>query len=291
MKGLVLSMNNFCIITNIDKDKDYKTTKLIQKYLIEMGKNCKIARVDEQCAFSEEHTDTSWIDENTDLVIVLGGDGTIIRAATDLYEKQIPLLGINLGTLGFLAEIEKQDIIPAMESLLQNQSCIQERMMICGAVTCDNKPVLIDYALNDIVIGRSGFSRIISVSVYVNDILVDTYHGDGVIIATPTGSTGYNLSAGGPIAAPDSKVMMITPICPHSMSQRSVLVSPDDEIKIVVDTSKKTQKEEAIATFDGRMGMELKAGDMICVKRAEKVAKLIKINQNSFYEILRNKLR
>ena len=102
--------------------------------------------------------------------------------------------------------IKKQDIIPAMDSLLQNQSSVQERMMLCGAVTCDNKPVLVDYALNDIVIGRSGFSRIISVSVYVNDILVDTYHGDGVIVATPTGSTGYNLSAGGPIAAPDSKV-------------------------------------------------------------------------------------
>lgn len=290
MKGLVLSMDNFCIITNCDKDKEYKTTKLIQKYLIEQGKNCKIAKVAEQ-SVCEEHTDISWIDDDTDLVIVLGGDGTIIRAATDLYEKEIPLLGINLGTLGFLAEIEKQDIIPAMESLLRNQSSIQERMMLCGSVICDNQPVLVDYALNDIVIGRSGFSRIISVSVYVNNILVDTYHGDGVIVATPTGSTGYNLSAGGPIAAPDSKVMMITPICPHSMSQRSVLVSPDDEITILIDKSKKTQKEEAIVTFDGRMGVELKAGDMISIKKAEKVAKLIKINQNNFYEILRNKLR
>lgn len=284
-------MNNFCIITNIDKDCDYKTTKLIQEYLISKGKRCIISTEPSTVGTSDDKIDVSWITDDTDCVIVLGGDGTIIRAATDLYTKEIPLLGINLGTLGFLAEIEKQDIIPAIDSLLEEDIQIQKRMMLYGNVSRNNQTMYEDYALNDIVISRSGFSRIICVSVYVNDILVDTYHGDGVIIATPTGSTGYNLSAGGPVAAPSSNVMMITPICPHTMSQRSVLVSSDDEITILIDKSKKTQKEEAIATFDGRMGMELETGDAIRIKRAEKVTKLIKINQKSFYEILRSKLR
>lgn len=284
-------MNNFCIITNIDKDCDYKTTKLIQEYLISKGKRCNISTKRSEVSTNDEEIDVSWITDDTDCVIVLGGDGTIIRAATDLYTKEIPLLGINLGTLGFLAEIEKQDIIPAIDSLLNEDIQIQKRMMLYGNVSRNNQTMYEDYALNDIVISRSGFSRIISVSVYVNDILVDTYHGDGIIIATPTGSTGYNLSAGGPVVAPSSNVIMITPICPHTMSQRSVLVSSDDEIKVLIDKSKKTQKEEAIATFDGRMGMELKTGDEIRIKKAEKVTKLIKINQKSFYEILRSKLR
>lgn len=284
-------MNNFCIITNIDKDCDYKTTKLIQEYLISKGKRCNISTKRSEVGTNDEEIDVSWITDDTDCVIVLGGDGTIIRAATDLYTKEIPLLGINLGTLGFLAEIEKQDIIPAIDSLLNEDIQIQKRMMLYGNVSRNNQTMYEDYALNDIVISRSGFSRIISVSVYVNDILVDTYHGDGIIIATPTGSTGYNLSAGGPVVAPSSNVIMITPICPHTMSQRSVLVSSDDEIKVLIDKSKKTQKEEAIATFDGRMGMELKTGDEIRIKKAEKVTKLIKINQKSFYEILRSKLR
>ncbi len=284
-------MNNFCIITNIDKDCEYKTTKLIQEYLISKGKRCLISTERNTVGTNDEDIDVSWIKDDTDCVIVLGGDGTIIRAATDLYSKEIPLLGINLGTLGFLAEIEKQDIIPALDSLLEEDIEIQKRMMLYGKISRNNQTTYEDYALNDIVISRSGFSRIICVSVYVNDILVDTYHGDGVIIATPTGSTGYNLSAGGPVAAPSSNVLMITPICPHTMSQRSILVSSDDEITVLIDKSKKTQKEEAIATFDGRMAMELKAGDEIRIKRAEKVTKLIKINQKSFYEILRSKLK
>lgn len=284
-------MNNFCIITNIDKDNEYKMTKLIQEYLVSKGKRCLIAAECSAVGTDDEETDVSWITDDTDCVIVLGGDGTIIRAATDLCTKEIPILGINLGTLGFLAEIERQDVIPALDSLLEEDIQIQKRMMIQGNITRDDQSMFEDYALNDIVIGRSGFSRIISISVYVNNILVDTYHGDGVIIATPTGSTGYNLSAGGPVVSPSSNVIMITPICPHTMSQRSILVSSDDEITILVDKSKKTQKEEAIATFDGRMGMELKAGDKIHVKKADKVTKLIKINEKSFYEILRSKLR
>lgn len=286
-----MKMDNFCIITNRDKDKSLETTKLVQEYLLGKGKQCRL-KEEAYCLDGKEFVmDTAWIDKSTDCVIVLGGDGTIIRAATDLYEKEIPLLGINLGTLGFLTEIEKQDIIPALTALLNNQYLVKERMMVETSIKRNEQVVYFDHALNDVVIGRNGFSRIISMSVYVNGILVDTYRGDGVIIATPTGSTGYSMSAGGPIAAPDSNVIIITPICSHSMSSRSILVSAEDEVTVTIDKSKKSQKEEAIATVDGRMAMQLNTGDSICVRKADRIAKLIKINQKNFYELLRNKLK
>lgn len=286
-----MKMNNFCIITNKDKDKGFATTKLIREFLLDNGRNCRVGEQCTQSDIEELVRDTAWIDKSTECVIVLGGDGTIIRAATDLYEKQIPILGINLGTLGFLAEIEKQDIIPALTCILENKYVVKERMMVETTVVRNNEEIYTDHALNDVVIGRNGFSRIISISVFVNNILVDTYHGDGVIIATPTGSTGYSMSAGGPIAAPDSDIIIITPICSHSMSSRSILVSSNDEVRVTIDKSKKSQKEEAIATVDGRMALQLNTGDSIFIKKAVNKAKLIKINQKSFYELLRNKLK
>ncbi|HEX3021073.1 MAG TPA: NAD(+)/NADH kinase [Lachnospiraceae bacterium] len=283
-------MDKFCIITNSDKDRKYKVTKLIQDYLLDKGKHCIISPDNRTQQMNQGKTDISWIEDGTDCVIVLGGDGTIIQAAADLAKYDIPLLAINLGTLGFLAEIEKRDILPALDCLIEDRLKIQERMMLLGKVSCDGKEVFEDYALNDIVISRSGFSRIISVNIYVNDELIDTYLGDGVLISTPTGSTGYNLSAGGPVAAPDAKIMMITPICSHSLRQRSIIVSSDDKVVAQIGKSKKTQKEEAIATFDSRSGVDLKTGDIIEIKKANEITKLIKINSKSFYEILRSKL-
>jgi NAD+ kinase len=145
-------------------------------------------------------------------------------------------------------------------------------------------------ALNDVVITRKGFSRIISLGIYVNDDLVDKFKGDGVIISTPTGSTAYNLSAGGPIVTPRAAVMVITPICPHSLSPRSVVVSAEDTIRIVVGKSKKTQEAEAAVSFDGRNEIDLGTNDSIVIKKAEHSTKLIKLNRTGIYEVLRSKL-
>ena len=146
------------------------------------------------------------------------------------------------------------------------------------------------YALNDIVITRKGLSRIISLGIYVNDELIDDYRGDGVIISTPTGSTAYNLSAGGPIITPKADVMVITPICPHSLSLRSVVVSAEDVVKVVVKRSKKTQYDEAIATFDGQTVIDLGTEDEILIKKSQYKTRLIRLNQTGIYEILRSKL-
>lgn len=283
-------MDKFCVITNRDKDENLEVTMKIVDYMKKHNKECVLLRDQSPIEHNYYFTDTSNIPKDCDCAIVLGGDGTIIQAAHDLNGLNIPILGINLGTLGFLAEIEKQNINNALDSMFANQYKIENRMMIEGTIKRDN---LIRYggvALNDIVITRSGFSRIISVSIYVNDELVDQYRGDGVIISTPTGSTGYNLSSGGPVVKPDTSLMIVTPICAHALNSRSIILSSTDRVKVKIGKSKKTQEEEAIATFDGRQAILLQADDEIEIVKSKEETKLVKINQKCFFEILRMKI-
>lgn len=283
-------MNRFCVITNRDKDKDLEITTKIVDYMNKNRKDCILLEGQDPVNCQNRFTDAKAIPEDTECAIVLGGDGTIIQAANDLAEKGIPILGINLGTLGFLAETEKHNIYEALDSLYRDQCSLESRMMLRGNIFSNGKAVYGGIVLNDIVITRSGFSRIISVSIYVNEELVDRYRGDGVIISTPTGSTGYNLSSGGPVVKPDARIMIITPICPHTLNSRSIVVSSEDSVKIKIDESKKTQEEEAIATFDGRMAILLQAKDTIDISKAKEETKLVKINHTSFFDILRTKI-
>jgi NAD+ kinase len=283
-------MNKFCVIANREKDTNLEITKKIVDYMKQNHKDCVLLEGQDPANCQNCFTDSNSIPEDTECAIVLGGDGTIIQAANDLAGKNIPILGINLGTLGFLAEIEKHNIYEALDSLYQDRWSLDSRMMLKGYIYSNGKETYNGIALNDIVITRSGFSRIISVSVFVNDKLVDRYRGDGVIISTPTGSTGYNLSSGGPVVKPDTKAIIITPICPHTLNSRSIVVSSEDNVKIEINESKKTQEDEAIATFDGRMAILLQAKDIIDINKAKEEAKLIKINHTSFFDILRTKI-
>lgn len=284
-------MNNFMIITNKEKDPDFLITKKIVTYIENAGKSVVLSRV----STVQEDSEPLRIPENTDCAIVLGGDGTIIRTANDLMTHNIPILGVNLGTLGFLAEIEVSHVPEALDRLFQDDYRIDNRLRIEGNIQFASdihkkQEDFTDYVLNDVVIARKGFSRIISLGIYVNDELVDNFRGDGVIISTPTGSTAYNLSAGGPIIIPQANVMVITPICPHSLSPRSIVVSAEDTIKVVVGKSKKTQEAEASVTFDGNKAIDLGTDDTIVMKKAQYDTKLIKLNRTGIYEILRSKL-
>ncbi|CRZ33690.1 NAD+ kinase [Herbinix hemicellulosilytica] len=285
-------MDRFLIITNEDKDKDNIITEHISRYIKESGKKAVLANVR-----SLEESKEAYDSLDVECAIVLGGDGTIIRCATHLMNMNIPILGINLGTVGFLAEIEKNHTIDALNKLFADDYVVENRIMLRGElykgnchISSDDKYFYEGYALNDIVITRMGLSRIISMQIFVNDQLIDDYRGDGVIISTPTGSTAYNLSAGGPIIASKADVMVITPICPHSLSPRSVVVSAEDNIMIVIRESKKTQPDEAIATFDGQNVIELGTNDKIIIRKAEHVTKLIRLNNTSLFEVLRSKL-
>lgn len=285
-------MNRFLIITNENKDKDNVFTKQVAEYIEASGRKAILLGTSSLDRINEIYQDS-----DADCAIVLGGDGTLIRCATHLMDMNIPILGINLGTVGFLAEIEKHHINDALNKLFADEYVVENRMMLKGEIHrgTHHMPHLDNgfydgYALNDIVITRKGLSRIISLRIYVNEELVDDYRGDGVIISTPTGSTAYNLSAGGPIITPKANVMVITPICPHSLSPRSIVVSADDTIKIGFRKSKKTQDDEAIATFDGQNVIDIGTEDKIIIKKAEYNTKLIRLNHTSMYEVLRSKL-
>jgi NAD+ kinase len=284
-------MDSFLVITNERKDKENIITKQIADYIKASGRNCTLIS-----AHSLEDNEIS-PDLDAQCAIVLGGDGTLIRCATHLMDYDIPILGINLGTIGFLAEIETHHIKEALDRLFKDDYLLENRMMLRGELLMggkhkppDNNGSFTGYALNDIVITRKGLSRIISLRIYVNEELVDDYRGDGVIISTPTGSTAYNLSAGGPIITPKADVMVITPICPHSLSPRSVVVSSEDIVKVVVRKSKKTQSDEAIATFDGQTVIDLGTDDEILIKKAQYNTRLIRLNRTVMYEVLRSKL-
>ncbi len=285
-------MDRFLVITNERKDKGNVITKQIADYITNSKRKCSLIGTLEL----EDNKVNPAIDAQC--AIVLGGDGTIIRCATHLMDLNLPILGINLGTIGFLAEIEKNHIKEALDRLFNDDYVLENRMMLSGELhlRANNRPsdindgITTGYALNDIVITRKGLSRIISLQIYVNNEMVDDYRGDGVIISTPTGSTAYNLSAGGPIITPKADVMVITPICAHSLSPRSVVVSAEDVVKVIVRRSKKTQYDEAIVTYDGQTVIDMGTEDEILIKKANYNTRLIRLNQTGIYEILRSKL-
>lgn len=281
-------MKRFLIATNFIKDENLILTSKIESYISMHGGSSKkiIGNMDSDTAYRMEE------DEEFDCIIALGGDGTILKVSRDLRELNIPIVGVNLGTLGFLTEIEPEQIFPVIDRLFDDDYEMEERMNICGAVFKEGKkePLCSDVALNDIVVTRAGFSRIIGLKVYVNGKVMDIYEADGVIVSTPTGSTGYNMSAGGPIVSPKTNLMIVTPISPHSLTSKSIVLSSEDEIIIEVLKMRKAQKEEAIVNFDGQPGIQLSAGDRIVIHKAYSTTKMIKLFDVSFYEVLREKI-
>lgn len=276
-------MKKFCIITNVDKDSDFSVTKRIERCIENLGLTSYRAIPGDGCPYG--FVDTSALEPETDCAIVLGGDGTLLHAAKGLSEKNIPILGVNLGTLGFLTEVEPDNFEEALKRLIKGDFLIEEHMMLHAE--SDNSEV--DF-LNDAVIHCSGFSRLIRLQTYVNGIPMQLYSGDGLLVATPTGSTAYNLSAGGPVLSHNSKMTVLTPICPHSLGSRSIVVSESDNIWIEVEKAKKTQTDEAIVTIDGIPFCNLKVGDRLEISSSSKVTKLIRFEKEAFYKVLRNKL-
>lgn len=222
-----------------------------------------------------------------DLIIVVGGDGTILRVARDLACWNVPVLGINLGHKGFLAEIEVDQMERFLEYIALGQYDYQERMMLEARFRRGDKELGHYLALNDIVVARGPFSRIIKVDALINGDFMESYSGDGIIIATPTGSTGYSLSAGGPIVNPVMDLLIITPICPHSLYNRSVIVNEKDSIQLHVDS----RQVQVILTVDGQVRFALEDKDCITISRAEQKVKLVCFHDNSFYHLLHQKLK
>lgn len=274
-------MKHFLIYTNQHKDEGLVLTKRIQQYLLEKGQTCSFR--------TGEPGEQKRI-EDADCVIVLGGDGTMLQAAGAVRGQGIPLVGVNLGTLGYMTEIEPDFLEQALDRLMKKDYIVESRMMLHGrAVSCAGD-VVENYALNDIVISRSGSLQVLHFNVYVNGLFLNDYHADGVIVTTPTGSTGYNLSAGGPIVEPGAKMILLTPICPHTLNQRSIILSPEDEIEIEIPPGRDGGKQMVEASFDGGHAVALSTGDRIRIVKADKTTEFIRLNQVNFLEILHKKL-
>jgi NAD+ kinase len=284
-------MNKFYIITNKLKDPDFARTHEIADYLKGRGAEC-ICQGDSRPSEEQEdylYTNADDIPEDTDAIIVLGGDGTLIRAARDVRGTDIPLLGVNIGTLGFLTDADMTSVYNTLDCCIADNHIIDKRMMLQGEVYRNDELIYENTALNDIVINRCGTLRVIDFDVYVNDEYLNSYTADGVIVSTATGSTAYSLSAGGPIIQPNAKLIMITPICPHTLNKRSIIFGDDDEIVIKMGNNKGTE-EERVATFDGEMVCKMITGDKIVIRKASIVTDLIKTNKMSFLQRIRNKM-
>ena len=284
-------MKKFALLTNYSKDKRLVYTRMIKTYITENGGSYWIPRyISEPDKDGDQRYDFSDMPEDIECVLVLGGDGTLLQAARELLQRHIPLLGINLGTLGFLTSAEKSELPKCLDSVLDDSCSIDERMMLEGVAYHGSEKIQMNIALNDVIIARAGFSRLVELKIYVNGELLSIYNADGIIVSTPTGSTGYSLSAGGPIIFPQTDVIVITPICPHSLQARSLVVSGENRIMIEIGRRRKTQKEEAMVTFDGRSAQELETGDRIEIYKAQETTQLIRLKGRSFYQVLQNKI-
>lgn len=275
-------MDSFYIITNKLKDKNYTITNEIRNYIEKNGKVCYLSEKD-----GEGHIIPGTVPVNVECGLVLGGDGTLIRAVRDLDGISLPLLGINLGTLGYLADVELKDYKDALDRLFIQNPQIEERMMLEGSFRNNRK----DVAMNDIVLAREGKVRIVSFNIYVDGTLLNTYQADGVIISTPTGSTGYNLSAGGPVVEPTAQMIVITPICSHALNTSSVVLSADDVIEVEICEGRYGRQEQISLCFDGAEQTTLVTGEKVCIRRAEQTAKLIKLSKESFMKTMRKKMK
>ncbi len=222
-----------------------------------------------------------------DMIIVLGGDGTLLSVARLTIEKGIPILGVNLGGLGFLTEVTLDELYPTLEKVINGEFIIDERMMLMTHMHRQGETLAQSPVLNDIVINHGIVARMIILDIFVNSQFVTSLRGDGLIISTPTGSTAYSLSAGGPIIHPTVSAIMLTPVCPHTLTNRPIVIPSNVKIEAIL----KTEDEGAMVTFDGQVGFSLKKEDIVEVHSAEARIKLIRSPEKNYYEVLRKKLK
>jgi len=227
------------------------------------------------------------IARQVDLLVVLGGDGTLLSAARLLVDFEVPLLGVNLGSLGFLTEVPQDEMLATLEKVFAGDVGIEHRMLLRAQVLRQGEQVASSYCLNDVVVSKGTLARMIRLHLHVDGKFMTGLRADGLIVATPTGSTAYCMSAGGPIVHPANDVIVLTPISPHVLSNRPVIVPPTAHIEIEVVT----EEDASMVTFDGQVGFSLRSGDVIEVRAAEKRLNLIVSPERNYYEVLRTKLK
>ncbi len=281
---------NVVISPNPYRDKQFKQTMRVKQILEDTGiatEVCLPFQVDQNFELPHDikFSDMRQSLDNCDVLICLGGDGTILHASKLAAERDIPILGVNIGTLGFMAELEAWNL-PLLKTLKDHTYKIEKRMMLEVNVISGDKVIYTDYALNDAVITKGAVARVLQMKVCCNDSEVLAFSGDGVILSTPTGSTAYSLSAGGPIVEPTAENILITPICAHGPNTSCFVTEPSRVISVTVD---KIGRRNAFLSVDGGRAFRLDANDKVTVKRAERVTKLVRLNDQDFFQTITRK--
>ncbi len=281
-------MAKVAIIPNVDKPDALKVASQLAAWL--EGHGVTPVMSEQNAALTGRPELGLSVDEMVqaiDFAIVLGGDGTLLSAAKILAPAAKPILGVNLGHLGFLTEIELPDLYRNLPAFLDGRYQIEERIMLEARVIRDEAETRRFLALNEVVVSKGSFARLIMLETFVGDRLVATYPADGLIVATPTGSTAYSLSAGGPIVNPNVGVVVVTPICPHTLYARAIIVSETETVRVRIIA----EHQDNALTIDGQRGYRVFNGDTIEVRKAREVTKLMRLEGWSFYEVLRRKLQ
>jgi NAD+ kinase len=224
---------------------------------------------------------------SVDLMLVLGGDGTMIATSRLVGDKEVPVLGVNYGGLGYLAEFRIEELYAALEAILEGNYAIEKRVMLAVELQRGQEQVSRNRVLNDVVINKSALARIIEIEAYLNQQFVNSFRADGLIVSTPTGSTAYNLSAGGPVIYPTMNAVVLTPICPFTLSNRPIVV-PDES---VIELRLKTENEDVALTLDGQVGLPLHPEDRVIIRKSRTTFNLVQPMNRNYFEVLRDKLR
>ncbi len=275
-------MKRFTVIANAAKDINLTVSTRAIRFLEEQG--CTCVRIDPQTDIEACRK----IIADTECILVVGGDGSIIRTVRRYASLKLPFIGINMGRVGYLAEIEPETLYADLEALLKDQGMVEPRMLLEGSF--DSTDSGMHMAVNDIVISRGGSANLIKYTIYVNGERLYTYNGDGVILSTPAGSTGYSMAAGGPIVSPRAKMILVTPVCAMTLNSRSVLLSAEDEIRIAMTEDQPDTDAKASVFFDGQLRGTMLPGDSLLVKKSKKTYDMIRIKKESFLEKLRKKM-
>lgn len=283
-----MNMERFFIVANRGKDKEQIFSRQIRAFLQENGYTCVIAFSDEERRQMQEQ-----LRSEKDCVLVLGGDGTVLEAAHLAAGTGTPILGINLGNLGYLTEVDSPDWEEAVRRVMDGSYEIESRMMLDGSVSDadhNDYPGACGTALNDIVITRNRGLQVVYYNIYIDGQFLNRFSADGVIVSTATGSTAYNLSAGGPIVEPKARLILLTPISPHTLSSRSMVLSADDRITIEMIPPRDGKTLCAECDFDGARNIALRSGDRVNITSSAGATRLIRLNQRTFLEVLHKKL-
>jgi NAD+ kinase len=244
-------------------------------------------RIEQETGYDIETREREDLASNVDLLLVLGGDGTMIGTARMVGDSEVPVLGVNFGSLGYLAEFRMDEMFPALESILAGDFRVDPRVMLAvehfrGEIRLTHSRVL-----NDVVINKSVLARIIELEAYFNGKFINSFRADGLIVSTPTGSTAYNLSAGGPVVYPSMNAIVVTPICPFTLSNRPIVIPDDAQVELRL----RTEKEEVAVTLDGQIGFPFQAGDRVLIHKSKTTFNLVQPANRNYFDVLRDKLR